>query len=431
MPLSYPTVLNSLDNGLRVVVSEDHSVPAVTANVWVDVGSRHEQARRTGLAHLFEHLMFQGSANVAAGEHFALLMAEGGRVNATTWFDRTNYFQTVPSGALDLALWLEADRQGRLLPALTQPNLDTQRDVVKEEKRQRYDNQPYGSALADLVSVVFPESHPYHHPTIGSMEDLDAVTLETVHEFYRAHYGPNATVVTLCGDVTPEEGVDAVHRFFGGLPPAAGPPAPLGPALSPLDHPTTLQRVGEVPNARLYVGFRLPVANTPALAACSVALDAVAGLAISRLHRRLVRADERATGVSASSMALVDGASLGFIGVDVSDGTDPRLVEDVVCAELDRFAEDGPTAAELEASLADTERHWLETLASPEERADLISRYTMLHDDPDRINTVLDTVIALTASDVQEAAATWLRPGSRATVGFVPADDRTSREAAS
>src|SRR5690606_14949273 len=159
-----------------------------------------------------------------------------------TWFDRTNYFQTVPSGALDLALWLEADRQGRLLPALTQANLDTQRDVVKEEKRQRYDNQPYGSALADLVSVVFPESHPYHHPTIGSMEDLDAATRETVQDFYRAHYGPNATVVTLCGDVTPEEGVDAVHRFFGGLPPTAGPPPPLGPALSPLDHPTALQR---------------------------------------------------------------------------------------------------------------------------------------------------------------------------------------------
>ena len=150
MPLAYPIHERTLANGLRVIISPDHSVPTVTVNLWVGVGSRHESAGRTGFAHLFEHLMFQGSARVATGEHFELLMAQGGRLNATTWFDRTNYFETVPTGVTELALWLEADRHGNLLAAVSQENLDNQRDVVKEEKRQRYDNQPYGDALIEV-----------------------------------------------------------------------------------------------------------------------------------------------------------------------------------------------------------------------------------------------------------------------------------------
>ena len=154
MPLDYPISTRTLPNGLRIVISPDHRVPTVTVNLWVNVGSRHEVAGRTGFAHLFEHLMFQGSRNVASGEHFSLLMAQGGRLNATTWFDRTNYFENVPTGALDLALWLEADRHGHLLDAVNQTNLDNQRDVVKEEKRQRYDNVPYGNAMRDIYAAT-------------------------------------------------------------------------------------------------------------------------------------------------------------------------------------------------------------------------------------------------------------------------------------
>ncbi len=201
--IAYPIQTRTLTNGLRVVVSPDHTVPMVTVNLWVDVGSRHEVPGRTGFAHLFEHLMFQGSRNVRSGEHFEALMAEGGRLNATTWFDRTNYFETLPVEAFELALWLEADRHGHLLDAVTQENLDNQRDVVKEEKRQRYDNAPYGHAMRDVYATLFPEGHPYHHPTIGSMEDLEAATLEDVHAFYCTHYGPNNTVLTLVGDVSP------------------------------------------------------------------------------------------------------------------------------------------------------------------------------------------------------------------------------------
>lgn len=423
MPLDYPISTRTLSNGLRVVVSPDHTVPTVTVNIWVGVGSRHERPGRTGLAHLFEHLMFQGSANVDEGEHFSLLMEQGGTLNATTWFDRTNYFETVPTGALDLALWLEADRHGRLLDAVGQDNLDNQRDVVKEEKRQRYDNQPYGSAIADLGALVFPPGHPYHHPTIGAMEDLDAAGLEDVHDFYRKHYAPGNTVLTLVGDITAEEGFAAVSRHFDALRAPAPEPQPPVPQLSPLTQAPRLDRSEDVPNDRLYLGFRLPVAHTPDFLACAVALDTLASLATSRLYRRLVRTEEVATSVSGASLGLVDGASLGFLGVDVASGADTAAVEAAVCAELETFAAEGPTPVELESSLADTERSWLEALAGHQERADLISHYTLLHNDPEHINTYLDTVRAVTAEQVREAAARWLVPTARATVAFTVAHE--------
>ena len=426
MPLDYPIATHTLSNGLRVVVSRDHTVPTVTVNIWVGVGSRHEQPGSTGLAHLFEHLMFQGSANVAEGEHFSLLMEQGGTLNATTWFDRTNYFETVPTGALDLALWLEADRHGRLLEAVTQANLDNQRDVVKEEKRQRYDNQSYGTAIADLGALVYPEGHPYHHPTIGSMEDLDAATLADVHAFYRRHYTPGNSVLTLVGDISPEEGFAAAERHFGDLPEQPSTRQEPLPQLSPLTDAPRTDRSEDVPNDRLYLGFRLPVAHTPEFLACAVAIDALGSLTTSRLYRRLVRVEEVATSVSGASLGLVDGASLGFLGIDVAESADPHAVELAVCAELERFAVEGPTEVELESSLADTERSWLEALAGHQERADLISHYTLLHDDTEHINTYLDGVRQVTADQVREAAARWLIPDARATVAFrAVADEAT------
>ncbi|HEX2706095.1 MAG TPA: pitrilysin family protein, partial [Candidatus Lustribacter sp.] len=278
MSIAYPIEERRLPNGLRVVVSEDHTVPTVTVSLWVGVGSRHEVAGRTGFAHLFEHLMFQGSRHVASGEHMSALMAQGSRLNATTWFDRTNYFETVPKGALELALWLEADRHGYLLDALSQENLDNQRDVVKEEKRQRYDNVPYGTALIDVYATLFPPGHPYHHATIGSMEDLDAASLDDVHAFYRRYYGPSNSVLTLVGDVSSDEAFAAVERYFGDLPASAEPPAGPGPQLEPLPEPARLERRQAVPASRLYLAFRLPVDATPEFYAAALAIDAIAAL---------------------------------------------------------------------------------------------------------------------------------------------------------
>jgi predicted Zn-dependent peptidase len=421
--IAYPIVEQTLPNGLRVIVSEDHAVPNVAVNLWVGVGSRHEAPGRTGLAHLFEHLMFQGSRNVASGEHFSALMNEGARLNATTWFDRTNYFETIPVGALDLALWLEADRHGYLLDAVTQENLDNQRDVVKEEKRQRYDNIPYGQALIDIYATVFPEDHPYHHPTIGSMEDLDAATLEDVHAFYRAHYGPNNTVLTLVGDITPEQGLAAAEQYFGGLLPIELHQRERLPQLSPIAEPVRLDRPGDVPNDRIYVSFRLPVDTTPEYHACSIAVDVMSGLASSRLMRRLVRTDETATAVAGWTMGLVDGVGLGTITVDIAAGADPEQAEATVCEELERFLAEGPDEGELESVIADTERSWLSALASIEERADHLSHHALLTGDPSYVNTFVDQVKSVTADQVREAAATWLDPEARSVVRYLAEDE--------
>jgi len=419
MPLDYPIHERTLANGLRVVVSPDTSVPNVTVNLWVNVGSRHEAPGRTGFAHLFEHLMFQGSRHVASGEHFARLMAEGGRLNATTWFDRTNYFETVPTGAYELALWMEADRHGHLLDAVTQENLDNQRDVVKEEKRQRYDNVPYGTALIEVYAATFPPGHPYHHPTIGSMEDLDAASLEDVHAFFRRYYGPNNTVLTLVGDVTPEEGFAAVEKYFGHLPPIELHPRQRLSQLPPISEPVRLDRVGDVPNDRIYVAFRLPVDTTPDYLACQIAVDVMGGLSSSRLVRRLVRTDETAVAVGGWTMGLVDGVGLGTITVDVSAGADVERIEEAVCEELRTFIEQGPDDAELESVIADTERSWLSALASIEERADHISHHALLTDDAAYVNTFVDRIRAVTADQVREAAAIWLDPAARAVVRYL------------
>jgi predicted Zn-dependent peptidase len=422
MPLDYQIAEHTLANGLRVIVSEDHSVPVVTVNLWVNVGSRHEVEGRTGFAHLFEHLMFQGSRNVASGEHFSALMAAGGRLNATTWFDRTNYFETVPRGAMDLALWMEADRHGHLLDAVNQENLDNQRDVVKEEKRQRYDNVPYGNALIDIYAAIFPKDHPYHHATIGSMEDLDAASVQDVHEFFRRYYGPNNTVLTLVGDLTPDEGFASAERYFGPLAASAAVSRQPVEPLAPLSEPIRDEHMEDVPSDRLHVAFRLPVDDTPEFFASSLAMDIIGGLATSRLYQRLVRREQIANSVSAHAMGFVDGVSLGFIGIDVADGCCADAVEAAACEELIRFAAEGPTEIEMESAMAQTERGWLSALASQEERADHICHHATLQGDSGYINTFLDRLGEVTAAHVQQAAALWLVPQARAVVAYLKQD---------
>ncbi len=426
--IAYPLVERTLGNGLQVIVSPDHTVPTATVNIWVRVGSRDEPAGRTGFAHLFEHLMFQGSRNVPSGEHFAALMAAGGRLNATTWFDRTNYFETVPVGALELALWLEADRHGRLLEAVTQTNLDNQRDVVKEEKRQRYDNAPYGNALRDVYSLVFPADHPYHHPTIGSMDDLEAATLADVHAFFATHYGPNNSVLTIVGDVDPDAAFALVERHFGPLPPNATRRADseqLAP-LDPLPEQLRRQRRQDVPNDRIYLAFRLPADTTAGFHAAGLALDALGGLSCSRLVERLVRTEQIATGLSAHPMGLAGGTSLAILSADVAAGVDPARVEAEICEELGRFATTGPTEIELEAALAETERAWLSSLAAQDERADHLSHYAALYDDPGYVNTFLERIGQVTPDEVRAAAGYWLSPDNRAVVSYLAAGESDS-----
>jgi predicted Zn-dependent peptidase len=320
---------------------------------------------------------------------------------------------------------MEADRHGHLLDAVNQENLDNQRDVVKEEKRQRYDNMPYGNALIDIYAAVFPQGHPYHHATIGSMADLDAASVQDVHDFFRSHYGPNNTVLCLVGDLTPDEGFAAAERYFGSLPATAAARRKPVEELGPLPAPVRDEHVEDVPSDHLYIAFRLPVDDTPEFFASSLAMDIIGGLATSRLCQRLVRREQSATSVSAHAMGFVDGVSLGFMEIDIAEGFSTDDVEAAVCEELVRFAEQGPTPIEMESAMAQTERGWLSSLASQEERADHICHSATLQDDAGYINTFLDRLAEVTPAQVQQVAARWLQPQSRAVVAYLKQDGAT------
>ena len=417
--LAYPLYQHRLDNGLRVVVNPDHSAPVVAVNLWYDVGSRDEAAGATGLAHLFEHLMFQGSAHVGSGEHLAALQAVGGSVNATTWFDRTNYFEAVPTGALDLALWLEADRLGTLLDALTIENLNNQRDVVKEEKRQRYDNPPYGDVIEHLVGLGFPAGHPYGHPTIGSMADLDAASLEAVRDFFTTHYAPNNAVLTLVGDIDPGEGFAKAAKAFGHLPRREVPVRPVQTALPP--HAGVPARVvtADVPADAVYATWRLPARDTRDFDCLDLALAVLGDGQASRLYRRLVRDDGIAEAAGASTMGLIGGNSFGFAFARALPGVAPTTLEEAIVAEIDAFCADGPTEDELDRAKAQFERAWLSELARFDSRADQFGCYATLLGDPALVNTRINEIAFIGVDEVIDTARSLLRSDQRAMLRYL------------
>ena len=415
--LGYPLHTLTLSNGLRVIVSPDRAAPVVAVNLWYDVGSRDEDPGSTGVAHLFEHVMFQGSAHVASGEHLSAVQAAGGTCNATTWFDRTNYFETVPTGALDLALWLEADRMGSLLEAVTQQNLDNQRDVVKEEKRQRYDNVPYGDLMERLLPLVFPDGHPYAHPTIGSMADLDAATLEGAHRFFRTWYHPGNAVLTLVGDVEPDDAWERAERYFGGVP--AGPVTsrvPV-PALEPLAGVPRSSAVAPVPVSTMYAAWRLPARGTRVADACDIALEVLGGSQTSRLHRRLVVDDLVASSAGAGGLFLRYG-SMGFASARALEGATLEQLESAVTDEVERLASDGPTAEEVERVHVQFERTWLSQCAHLDSRADLFSSHATMDGDPDRVNRRVAEYTAVDADEVADAVRTHLVVDQRAVLSY-------------
>jgi predicted Zn-dependent peptidase len=427
--LSYPITERTLDNGLRVIASPDHLAPTVAVNLWYDVGSRHEEPGRTGFAHLFEHVMFQGSANVGSGQHIALMQAAGASVNATTWFDRTNYFQALPAAGLDLALWLEADRLGTLLDALTQDNLDNQREVVKEEKRQRYDNVPYGDVMERLVALTFPADHPYGHTTIGSMDDLNAATLEDVSSFFRRHYLPNNAVLSIVGDVDADTAFAKAETYFGHLPAGQLPPAPPNDPLPALADGPRVQASADVPADAVYFTWRLPARGTPVFDALDLAFSVLGQGQTSRLHKTLVRSRELAEGSGASTMGLIGGNSFGFAYARARSGVSVEVLEDALVAEVDRLGTEGPTELELRRAKAQHERHWLHELARVDSRADAFGEFATLEGDPHRVNGRLAEIEALEQSDVAAAVRDWCRSDQRGTLIYRRAADSEQEQA--
>ncbi len=412
-----------LDNGLRVIVAPDRLAPVVAINIWYSVGSKHESPGKTGFAHLFEHFMFQGSRHVGKAEHMAIVQGAGGVNNATTYFDRTNYFETLPSHQVELGLWLEADRMATLLDALSQENLDNQREVVKNEKRQSYDNRPYGSFYEKLMGHVFPDGHPYQHTPIGSMADLDAASLDDVTSFFRAWYGPNNAVLTIAGDVDEEPVFAAVERLFGDIPPT--------PPLAEFRLPQTPPHIGAevrevvpdaVPLERVHFGFRMPAYGTREFDALEVGSQILAGGKGSRLYRRLVRDERIAQDVVAFALPLVSGNSIFAGWVTARPESDSATVERAFLAELDRLASEKVTDDELARARALIESAELAGLSRMEEVADRLSMYATYFDRPELINEQLGRYLAVDAEQIRSVAADVFRPDNRAVVTYVPAD---------
>ncbi|MCP9943965.1 insulinase family protein [Streptomyces somaliensis] len=410
-----------LANGLRVVLSEDHLTPVAAVCLWYDVGSRHEVKGRTGLAHLFEHLMFQGSAQVEGNGHFELVQGAGGSLNGTTSFERTNYFETMPAHQLELALWLEADRMGSLLTALDDESMENQRDVVKNERRQRYDNVPYGTAFEKLTALAFPDGHPYHHTPIGSMADLDAATLEDARDFFRTYYAPNNAVLSVVGDIDPERTLAWIEKYFGSIPPHDGKPAPRDGTLPDVIGEELREVVEEdVPARALMAAYRLPSDGTRACDAADIAVTVLGGGESSRLHNRLVRRDRTAVAASLGLLRLAGAPSLAWLDVKTSAGVEVPDVEAAVDEELARFAAEGPTAEEMERAQAQLEREWLDRMSTVAGRADELCRFAVLFGDPQLALTAVQRVLEVTADEVREVAAQRLRPDNRAVLVYEP-----------
>ena len=409
-----------LDNGLTVVLAPDPSIPIVAVNLWYAVGSRDEREGETGLAHLFEHMMFQGSANVPKGAHFAFVESAGGSMNASTWFDRTNYFETLPAHCLDLALWLESDRMGWMLPALDQEKLDNQRDVVRNEKRQVYDNRPYGDAQERIQALLFPPDHPYHHTVIGSMEDLSAATLEDVERFFRSYYTPRNAVLTLAGDFAPDDALDRVRRYFGEIPRGAPPPpVPGGAEGGSVPGGPRRERVrAAVPLPRVYAALRIPAFTDPAFRTADIAASVLGDGRASRLYRRLVRERRIAKDASARAYPLVTGGSFMVVHATGLAGTDPDQLEEAVEAELDALG--GVTDEEVDRAVARTGTALLRMVEGTGTRADLLSMYQSLFGDASRLAGEIGRLRAVGPREVEAFASSSLGPGNRAIVTYVP-----------
>ncbi|HEY2665411.1 MAG TPA: pitrilysin family protein [Actinomycetota bacterium] len=414
-----------LGNGLRLIMSPDPLAPVAAVNIWYNVGSRHEVPGQTGLAHLFEHMMFQGSRNVGKAEHFRLISGAGGTLNGTTWVDRTNYFETVPSHHLELVLWLEADRMGTLLDALGQETLDNQREVVKNEKRQSYDNRPYGSSSEKLQAAVFPEGHPYHHSTIGSMADLDAASLEDVQAFFRTYYAPNNATLSIVGDFEPDVARGWVEKHFGPIPANPDLPAPPEGALPPHIGAEVRQVVPDrVPMSRLYFGYRAPPFGTPGFDALTMATIVLAQGKGSRLYNRLVRGKELAQDVGLGAYEWIGGAALAMGWSTARNERELDALEDAYHEGIAGLAEDPPTEEEMTRARAIVERDELEALQRVAERADRLSMHATLFDDPGMMNDRLPSLLAVTPEQIQEATAAILVPENRVVLRFVPKEAR-------
>jgi predicted Zn-dependent peptidase len=407
---------HKLKNGLRIILSEDHSAPTYSIAVTYNAGSRDERPGRTGFAHLFEHMMFQGSENVGKGEHFIIIENTGGGMNGTTNTDRTEYYETLPANQLDLGLFLEADRMKSL--AITPANLENQRETVKEERRLRYDNQAYGLTFDTLFETAY-DNFAYKHSTIGSMQDLDAATVKDVADFFKTYYAPNNAVLTLVGDFKTSEALQKIEKHFGAIP---AQPAPKPPDMTEPKQAGERRKTLEDPHAqvaRLDVAFKVPPGNTPDWYALYVLGEILSTGQSSRLYLNLVRDKQVAVQVGAGAFER-RGPSLFLVDVLITPGKDPKEVEKLVNEELERVKNEGVTDAELQKVRMQVKRSKVEQLVGTQYRARALGEYAVFYNDPNVINTGNDRLTSVTKEQIQRAARTYLTESNRTVLATVP-----------
>jgi predicted Zn-dependent peptidase len=412
-----------LPNGLFVSLSEDHTAPIVAVNLWYHVGSANEPPGRTGFAHLFEHMLFQGSADVEANEHFELVQRAGGTLNGSTWLERTNYFETLPSNQLELALWLEANRMGKLLPAMTQQKLDTQRDVVMNERRWTMDNQPYGSWMEKLPALCFPPDHPFHHSLMGSMEDLTAASLGDVAQFFATYYTPDNAALSIAGDFEPAAARRLVETHFGGIPRSSGKPSLPDMSLPPVFGEWRREVVpDEIMLPRLFLAFRSPRFGTNEYYAASTC-GAVLGLRnASLLRRRLVRERQVAAEVVAFTYDLSKGTDLLVVDATARPGVSAEQLEHEVAREIDAVVRNGVSDEEVERAVAVIQTMFVSAMQQAAERADRISLFATYFGDPNKLNEEVDRYRDVSSSAVNAFIRERLGEDNRASLVYVPRD---------
>jgi zinc protease len=419
--MSLPHTHVTLANGLDVLIHEDHDCPIVAVNIWYHVGSKNEVPGRTGFAHLFEHLMFEGSEHHDKG-YFHPLQEAGGTLNGSTNADRTNYWEVVPTNALELALWMESDRMGYLLPALTEQKFQNQRDVVLNERRQNYENRPYGFAGMAMVAALYPADHPYHWLTIGEAADLRAAALSDVRAFFQTYYRPRNASLALAGDVRTDEALALVERYFGSIDAGDAPPSVTAVAPAPPASEIRLVLEDRVELPRLYLAWHSAGLFADGDAEMDLIAEILAGSKTSRLYRALVYDQRIATEIAASQNSREIG---GFFQV-VATAAPGRTLQDLEAAvrrEIDAFCATGPTPGEMERCMAQAESHFiyrLQTVGGFGGKSDQLNAYNVFLDDPDYFDHDLDRYRQASAPVLQAEAARTLLHDRRVALSVVP-----------
>jgi zinc protease len=406
----------TLKNGLRVVLSEDHAAPTVSLCITYDVGSRNEQPGHTGFAHLFEHMMFQGSQNVGKGEHLILVHVNGGDVNGTTTDDATNYYERVPANQLDMALFLESDRMRAL--QITQANLDNQRNTVQEERRLRMDNQPYGKTNEILEDLAY-DNFAYKHSTMGSMADLNAASLDDVAQFFKTYYAPNNAVLALVGDFKSAETLAKIKKYFEDIPAQPAPPSvDMAETVQTAERRTVVEdSFARLP--RLDIVYKTVPANSPDFYALDMLGDILFGGPSSRLYQKLVKEKTVALQV-AGGIDLRRGPALFQAFAMLKPGQDASEVEKLIYEEFERVKTDGVTTAEMQKVLIQDRLQQAESMTSTMSRARSLGQYAVYFHDPDLVNTILAKYSEITPSDIQRVARQYLGANERTVVWTNP-----------